>query len=847
MERNYTTAVRAINADLRKRHRSQLEVVIPCPPPKTDKNSEDFISLNFESENGGEGDDCDGDDDDENDDCDDKGDSDGYSPSEDLKTTQTSMSEEDKGSESEGGISEKTRSKRRRKDLSGRKGSAIGEREAGEEAMKAVARGEKLVTATQGIGRRAPAVTIEIKSSSSSSSGGAYQHEDEDKDSATRKAQQQQQELISTVVSSPPYLAITATSPLSLPSSTLTHTTGTNTNATFSPNPKPQLITKKTTAEILQGTKDLPQKVLRKLAKNQKRRERRRVGHVQWKASLEQQGQASIDHPRGVSFGNVSSDVSEVGEEEGSERMTNDSGDERLEINLALGEEGQVGVKAEEEGGENYISLSATKTPVFTTSRHSTLPLNSPGLSSSPSPSPTPTPALGGGSGGSGAQDGHRQSPVPIDRETVVFQLRYHATSTPPPFIHEESRPLFTSTKGITAASFRLDAKRFEEVEDPSKGITMETIVCDVCLSVGHVGRTCRLLKAGAAQCEYCGVWDKHFSNACPELPASEVSLGDYVCELPPPPNLTNWPFSQNWRKLPQTTPSPLTTTTATRASPTPLRPINANCYHCSGTEHFGDDCPFLPALSHPGIFSLSGVNDGDYASQEWLCEKQDLLAELEDKAKKPAYGRAVRPGDYDVSEEFDPFGEYRALEREKDRDKRRDTGGGGKMMMGRRRAGERSPSPPHRRGYSEFDRYRDRDRDRNWERNRGRNWCDRRSESPPVRRSTGVYYSSSSTASASGPGARYRDRGVDYSRVPPPPSIPPPRVQSPPPPPPPPPPPTSVRHPIPLRPPATLNQARRGSAARGCNSTGVGRGGGGRGLPLSSRKRGGGGGRGPR
>jgi len=42
------------------------------------------------------------------------------------------------------------------------------------------------------------------------------------------------------------------------------------------------------------------------------------------------------------------------------------------------------------------------------------------------------------------------------------------------------------------------------------------------------------------------------------------------------------------------------------------------------------------------------------------------------------------------------------------------------------------------------------------------------------------------------------------------------------------------------LRPPATLNQARRGSAARGCNSTGVGRGGGGRGLPLSSRKRGG-------
>ncbi|KAG0130452.1 hypothetical protein HOY82DRAFT_371678 [Tuber indicum] len=822
MERNYTTAVRAINADLRKRHRSQLEVVIPRPPPKTDKNSEDFISLNFESENGDEGDDCDGDDDDEGDECDDKGDSDGYSPSEDLKTTQTSMSEEDKGSESEGGISEKTRSKRRRKDLSGRKGSAIGERRAGEEAMKAVARGEKLVTATQDIGRRAPAVTIEIKSSSSPSSGGAYQHEDEDKDSATRKAQQQQQELISTVVSSPPYLAITATSPLPLPSSTLTHTTGTNTNATFSsPNPKPQLIAKKTTAEILQGTKDLPQKVLRKLAKNQKRRERHRVGHAQWKAS--------IDHPCGASLGNVSSDVSEVGEEgeeEGGEGKTDDSGYERLEINLAPGEEGQVGVKAEEEeGGENYISLSATKTPVFTTSRHSTLPLSSPGLTSSPSPSPTPTPALGSSSGGSGAQDGHRQSPVPIDREAVVFQLRYHATSTPPPFIHEESRPLFASTKGITAASFRLDAKRFEEVEDPSKGITMETIICAVCLSVGHVGRTCRLLK-----CEHCGVWDKHFSNACPELPASEVSLGDY-----------------NWRKLPQTAPSPPIAITATRASPTPLRPINANCYHCSGTEHFGDDCPFLPALSHPGIFSLSGVNDGDYASQEWLCEKQDLLAELEDKAKKPAYGRAVRPGDYDVSEEFDPFGEYRALEREKDRDKRRDTGGGSKLMMGRRRAGERSPSPPHRRGYSEFDRYRDRDRDRNWERNRGRDWCDRRSESPPVRRSTGVYYSSSSTASASGPSARYRDRGVDYSRVPPPPSIPPPRVQSPPPPPPPPPPATSVRHPIPLRPPATLNQARRGSAGRGCNSTGVGRGGGGRGLPLSSRKRGGGGGRGPK
>ncbi|KAG0641232.1 hypothetical protein HOY80DRAFT_750910 [Tuber brumale] len=828
MERNYTAAVRAINADSRKRHRSQLEVVIPCPPPKTDKNSEDFISLNFESENGDEEDDCDGDDNDEGDGYDNKGGSGGYSPSEDLKTTQASMSEEDKGNGSEGGISEKTRSKRRRKDLSGRKDNAIGEREVGEEAMKAVAKGEELLTATQGIGRRAPAVAIEIKSSSSPS-GGAYQHEDEDKDSATRKAQQQrqQQELISTVVSPPPYLAITTTSPLSLPASTLTNVTDANTNATFSSsNLKSQLVAKKTTVEILQGNKDLPQKALRKLAKNQKRRERRRVGQAQWKASLEQQRKASVGRPRGASFGSVSSDVSEVGEEEeAGEGQTNESGDEGLEINLAQEEEGQVEAK-EEEDEENYISLSVTKTPEFTTSRRGVLPLNSSGLSSSPSPSPIPVPALGSSSGGSGGQDGHRRPPIPIDRETVVFQLRYHATSTPPPFIHEESRPLFTSTKGITAASFRLDAKRFEELEDPSRGITMEAIICDVCLGVGHARRTCRLLK-----CEHCDAWDKHFSNACPELPVSEVSLGNY-----------------DWRKLPQTAPppSPPTATTAARASPTPFRPINANCYHCSGTEHFGDDCPFLPPLSYPGIFSLSGVNDGDYASQEWLCEKRDLLAELEDKAKRPVYGRAVRPGDYDVSEEFDPFGEYRALERGKDRDKRRDTSGGGKMMMGRRRAGERSPSPPHRRGHPEFDRYRDRDRDRNWERGRGRDWRDRRSESPPVRRATGVYYSSST---ASGPNARYRDRGVDYSRVPPPPSIPPPRVQSPPPPPPQPQPPTSVRHPIPLRPPVTLNQARRGSAGRGCNtgSTGIGRGGGGRGLPLSSRKRGGGGGRGPK
>ncbi|CUS10478.1 unnamed protein product [Tuber aestivum] len=661
MERNYTAAVRAINADSRKRHRSQLEVVIPCPPPKPDKGSEDFISLNFESEyeDGSDGDDESGDDDR------DKADNAEYSLSEDLKTTQTSMSEEDKRDESEGGISERTRFKRRRKGRSDRKDGAVEGGEVGEEAMKAVARSEGFVAANRSegfvaanrsVGQGASTVTIEIKSSSSSPSGGAYQHEDdEDKDSATRKAQQQrQQKPESTAAPFSSCSAITATGPLSLPSSTQTRAAGSSTNATSSsPNPKPQSVTKGSPADIPQGREDLSSKVVWKLAKKRERKERRRVERTCRKAALKQK-KASIGHPRVGSFGSVPSDINAAREKE--------KEDEGLEINLALEEEGGglVGAKEEEEE-EDYISLSITKAPIFTTDRRGIPSSDSSSLSSSLSPFPATASAIHS-SGNSDSEHGkHRESPILIDHKTAMFQLRYYSTTAPPLFVHEESRPLFAPTKGITAASFRLDTGRFEEPEGPGKGITMETIVCD---------------------CEHCGAWDKHFSNACPELPTGEISLKDY-----------------NWRKFPQAAPSPSqpTTTTAARTSPTSLHPIRANCYHCSGTEHFGDDCPFLPPLSHPGIFSLSGINDGDYASQEWLCEKQDLLAELEGKRKKPVYGRAIRPGDYGTSEEFDPFGEYRALERERDRDGRRDVGGGGEMMMGRRRPGERSP--PHRRG----------------------------------------------------------------------------------------------------------------------------------------------------
>ncbi|PWW76612.1 hypothetical protein C7212DRAFT_363536 [Tuber magnatum] len=376
MERNYTAAVRAINADSRKRHRSRPEVVIPCPPPKPDnKGSEDFISLNFESENEDEIDDDDESDGDESDDgdYDDDGDNSKYSFSEGLRTTQTSLLEEEKRDESEGGISEKTRFKRRRKDPSDRKDSTVGRSEVGEEVMKAVAKSEEFVAATRGIGKNAPAVTIDIKSSSSSSPGGAYRHErDEDKDSTTRKAQQQRQQKLNSTAAPSSYLAITATSPLSLPSSTQAHAAGTSTNTTSFLNPKPQSAAKKTTAEILQGGGDLPPKALQKFAKNQKSRERRRVERTYHKAALEQPKKDSIDHPCTSSFDSVPSDVDEAGEEgEEDEEETNESGEEGLEINLAQEEEeGQGGAKEGEEE-ENYISLSITKAPVFTASRRS--------------------------------------------------------------------------------------------------------------------------------------------------------------------------------------------------------------------------------------------------------------------------------------------------------------------------------------------------------------------------------------------------------------------------------------------------------------------------------------------
>ena len=527
-------------------------MVIPCPPRKLNGDSEDFISLNFESENEDEKDDSDDDYD--------KEDNGGSPPSEDLKTTQTSMSGEDKENESEDGISEKTRSKKRRKDPSDRKDSAVGEREVGDEAMKAVAvaRSEELVAALQGIHRTIPAVTIEIKSSPSSSSGGAYRHEaDEDKDSATRKAQQrqqqQQQELKSPAAPFSSFSAITATGPPSLPSSARTRAAGANTSEISSPVPRSQSVAKKTTAEILQGGKDLSPKAQRKLAKSLRRRERRRVERISRKAALEQK-KAPIDHPHGGSFGSVSSDANEV-EEGGGEGETNESGDERLEINLAQEEESHIQAKEEqkeegeegEEKEEDYISLSIVKAPVLATSERSILPLSSSSLSSSFSPSPAPAPH--NKSSNSDRQDRHRQSPIPIDHKTVMFQLRYHSTSTPPPFIHEESRPLFASTNGITTASFRVDTKRFEELEGADKGVTMETIVCDICLCVGHPKWTCRLLKvppppsgdsangegrkannkSGTAQCEHCGAWDKHFSNACLELPTGEIPLKDYV------------------------------------------------------------------------------------------------------------------------------------------------------------------------------------------------------------------------------------------------------------------------------------------------------------------------------
>ena len=469
-------------------------MVIPCPPRKPNGDSEDFISLNFESENEDEKDDGDSDDDY------DKEDNGGSPPSEDLKTTQTSMSGGDKENESEDGISEKTRSKKRRKDLSDRKDSAVGEREVGEEAMKAVAvaRSEELVAALQGIHKTIPAVTIEIKSSPSSSSGGAYRHEaDEDKDSATRKAQQrqqqQQQELKSAAAPFSSFSAITATGPPSLPSSARTRAAGMNTSEISSPGPRSQSVAKKTTAEILQGGKDLSPKAQRKLAKSLRRRERRRVERTSRKAALEQK-KAPIDQQHGDSFGSVSSDVNEA-EEGGGEGETNESGDEGLEINLAQEEEGRIQAKEEEgeEKEEDYISLSIDKAPVLTTSERSILPLSSSSLSSSFSPSPAPAPH--NKSSNSDRQDKHRQSPIPIDHKTVMFQLRYHSTSTPPPFIHEESRPLFASTNGITTASFQVDTKRFEELEGADKGVTMETIVCDVCLCVGHPKWTCRLLK----------------------------------------------------------------------------------------------------------------------------------------------------------------------------------------------------------------------------------------------------------------------------------------------------------------------------------------------------------------
>jgi len=468
-----------------------VEVVIPCPPPKTGGDSEDFIPLNFESGNEDEkddGDDSDGD-------CD-KEDSGGYPLSEDQKTTQTSISEEDKENESEDGISEKTRSKKRRKNRSDRKGSAVGERKVGEEALKAVGESEESVAAPQNIDKSVPAVTIEIQSSPSSSSAGAYQHEaDEDKDSTTRRAQQQQWELRSVAAPSSSRSAITATSPISLSSPARTRAAGTNTSKiSSSPGPRSQSVAKKTTAEVLQGINDLSSKALRKLAKREKRRkEKRRMERTCHKAALEQE-EASIDHPHQDSFSSVPSDVNEVEEEgEEGEGEANDSGIEGLEINLAQEEEGHIlAKKEEEEDEEDYISLSAAKAPVSAASGRSILPLSS-SLSSSFSPSPAP--AACNKSSNSDGQDKHRQPPILIDRKTVMFQLRYHSTSTPPPFIHEESRPLFASTNGITTASFRIDRKRFEELEDAGKGVTMETIVCDICLCVGHARWTCRLLK----------------------------------------------------------------------------------------------------------------------------------------------------------------------------------------------------------------------------------------------------------------------------------------------------------------------------------------------------------------
>ncbi|RPA98575.1 hypothetical protein L873DRAFT_1790167 [Choiromyces venosus 120613-1] len=828
MERNYTAAVRAINADSRKRHRMQPGVVITRPPPKPDKDSEDFISLNFDS-----GDESKNDDDVE--------DSNEYSPSEDLKTTQTSLSaeedqeEEDKENEFEDGISEKTRSQKRRRKRarSSRKDSAAGKIVV-EEAMKAVAKSDGLIAAEEGVGKSALAAeTIEIKSSSSSSSsgGGAYLHDDEDeeedKDSLIRKAQQQQQELKSTTASS------SSSSSSSSPNTTS----------------KSQSVGKKAMAE---GGKDKNQdpsaKTLRKLAKHQKRKERRRVERAQRKAALGQkQKKVLIDHPRGASFGSVPSDIEE---EEESEVETNESRDEGLEINLEREDGGEEEYEVKEEE-EDYIPLSMTNALVYTTSTP-----HKQSISSSPLVSPSPTPPPTNRQEQEQEQEHEHEHeheeeeeeeeeedeegqehddpapPAPLDRKTIMFQLRYHTTIAPPPFIHEESRPLFASTKDITPSSFRVDTSRF--LPDPdSTQLTMANIICDVCLAVGHARRTCRLLKvlllpsvttnsdrdkaqammdlagirmaneefnARRVQCEHCGAWDEHFSNACPEVPAEEVALKDY-----------------NWRKIPPTHPP----------NTAPLRPISTNCYNCAGTEHFGDDCPFLPPLSHPGSFSLTGVNDNGYASQEWLCEKQDRLAELEDSSpdgkKIPAYGRAVYVGEF-AGGGFDPFADVRVMrgqrgsgsgrgrERERERENGRRRAGGGGMQ-------ERSPRGHVGSRFSEFERYRERDRERGWERERERDR--RRSRSPPPRRAGGGYY----------PGSGYRPgnggTGGDYSRVPPPP----PSIPPPPPPPPPPPQLQITRHGIPSRPPVPQNQsqARRGggsSARGGSNAAGGARGG---------------------
>jgi len=184
------------------------------------------------------------------------------------------------------------------------------------------------------------------------------------------------------------------------------------------------------------------------------------------------------------------------------------------------------------------------------------------------------------------------------DAETNIDALMDYSQSDPAKLTenqanHNLQRPQPQTLGDLSENELRTQIRYIAITKKPEEIHLNHLVTCLICWKLGHIGNDCPALT-----CRICGVYDQHFTHACPRsrkcskcrepghveetcpyrLP--RIVANEIICDLCQQQGHIEERCEMLWR------------TFKPQAMERHLGRIQMACYNCGGDKHFGNDCP---------------------------------------------------------------------------------------------------------------------------------------------------------------------------------------------------------------------------------------------------------------